>query len=182
MNTELTRIVAIFRASRKGRSCWWPVACNPSPAWRCRRVLLNPSLPLPTGFHRLPRSYEGIRLLDGRRPVVVASFRPTARTPSLTREGVPFGPMKTSQGTYCRSRPQYRSNLGWTLGVAFLGTLIQPAGPWIGGASPLRGKLEATASRRQLHAGTPTPRACGATLLASGVDRSAGPSQGGYLP
>ena len=26
-------------------------------------------------------------------------------------------------------------------------------GPWIGGASPLRSKLEATASRRQLHAG-----------------------------
>jgi hypothetical protein len=28
--------------------------------------------------------------LHGRRPVVVASFRPTARTPSLTRDGVPF--------------------------------------------------------------------------------------------
>jgi hypothetical protein len=31
-------------------------------------------------FHRLHRSYEEIRLLDGRRLVVVASFRPTALT------------------------------------------------------------------------------------------------------
>jgi len=28
---------------------------------------------------------------------------------------------------YCRSRPQYRSDLGWILGVAFLGTLTQSA-------------------------------------------------------
>jgi hypothetical protein len=26
---------------------------------------------------------------------------------------------------YCRSRPQYRSDLGWILGVAFLGTLTR---------------------------------------------------------
>ena len=32
-----------------------------------------------TGFHRLPRYYEEIRLLRGRRPVVVASFGSTAR-------------------------------------------------------------------------------------------------------
>jgi hypothetical protein len=32
-----------------------------------------------TGFHRLPRYYEEIRLLHGHRLVVVASFRPTAR-------------------------------------------------------------------------------------------------------
>jgi len=30
---------------------------------------------------------------------------------------------------YCRSRPQYRSNLGWILGVAFLGTLTRSARP-----------------------------------------------------
>ena len=39
------------------------------------------SLPLPlcsTGFHRLHRYYEEIRLLRGHRLVVVASFRPTA--------------------------------------------------------------------------------------------------------
>jgi len=30
---------------------------------------------------------------------------------------------------YCRSRPQYRSDLGWILGVAFLGTLTRPARP-----------------------------------------------------
>jgi hypothetical protein len=43
-----------------------------------------------TRFHRLLRSYEEVRLLHGHRPVVVASFRPNARTPSLTRDGVPF--------------------------------------------------------------------------------------------
>ena len=32
-----------------------------------------------TGFHRLPRYYEEIRLLHGHRPVVVASFGSTAR-------------------------------------------------------------------------------------------------------
>src|SRR5215468_5062420 len=30
---------------------------------------------------------------------------------------------------YCRSRPQYRSDLGWILGVAFLGTLTRSARP-----------------------------------------------------
>src|ERR1700683_1817009 len=30
---------------------------------------------------------------------------------------------------YCRSRPQYRSDLGWILGVAFLGTLPRSARP-----------------------------------------------------
>ena len=30
---------------------------------------------------------------------------------------------------YCRSRPQYPSGLGWTLGVAFLGTLTRPEQP-----------------------------------------------------
>ena len=30
---------------------------------------------------------------------------------------------------YCRSRPQYRSDLGWTLGVTFLGTLTRSARP-----------------------------------------------------
>ena len=29
----------------------------------------------------------------------------------------------------CRSRPQYRSDLGWILGVAFLGTLTRSARP-----------------------------------------------------
>jgi hypothetical protein len=30
---------------------------------------------------------------------------------------------------YCRSRPQYRSDLDWILGVAFLGTLTRSARP-----------------------------------------------------
>src|SRR5580693_10449620 len=30
---------------------------------------------------------------------------------------------------YCRSRPQYRSDLGWILGVAFLGTLTRCDAP-----------------------------------------------------
>ena len=30
---------------------------------------------------------------------------------------------------YCRSRPQYRSDLSWILGVAFLGTLTRSARP-----------------------------------------------------
>ena len=30
---------------------------------------------------------------------------------------------------YCRSRPQYRSDLGWISGVAFLGTLTRSARP-----------------------------------------------------
>jgi hypothetical protein len=30
---------------------------------------------------------------------------------------------------YCRSRPQYRSDLGWILGIAFLGTLTRSARP-----------------------------------------------------
>src|ERR1700693_4924264 len=30
---------------------------------------------------------------------------------------------------YCRSRPQYRSDLGWILGVAFLGTLTRSVRP-----------------------------------------------------
>ena len=30
---------------------------------------------------------------------------------------------------YCRSRPQYRSDLGWILGVAFLGTLTRSDRP-----------------------------------------------------
>src|SRR5580698_630674 len=34
-------------------------------------------------------------------------------------------------------------------------------GPWIGGASPLRSKSEATASRRQLHAGGGVARQSG---------------------
>src|SRR5271167_4658779 len=43
-----------------------------------------------TGFHRLPRYYEEIRLLNGRRPVVVAFFGSTVRAPpSLKRDGVP---------------------------------------------------------------------------------------------
>src|SRR6516225_8663020 len=76
-----------------------PACLPPRPLAGCRRkqssIAGDPSFSIhlslcSTGFHRLPRSYEEIRLLHGRRPVVVASFRPTARTPSLTRDGVPF--------------------------------------------------------------------------------------------
>jgi hypothetical protein len=55
---------------------------------------------------------------------------------------------------YCRSRPQYRSDLGWILGVAFLGTLTRSARPaqgftlTFGAAARLR-LLPHTASRRQ---------------------------------
>ena len=49
------------------------------------------------GFHHPPRYYEGIRLLRGRRPVVVASFGSTARG----------GPTQTSLGndTGCPAAP-----------------------------------------------------------------------------
>jgi len=76
-----------------------PACLPPRPLAGCRRkqssIDGDPSFSIhlslcSTGFHRLPRSYEEIRLLHGRRPVVVASFRPTARIPSLTRGGVPF--------------------------------------------------------------------------------------------
>ena len=50
-----------------------------------------------TGFHRPPRYYEEIRLLHGRRPVVVASFRSTAhadpcRPPRVRCTGCPAAP------------------------------------------------------------------------------------------
>ena len=65
-----------------------PTARSSRPPRGCRRtrgsIVVVPSfsihLPLcSTGFHRLHRYYEEIRLLQGRRPVVVASFRSTAR-------------------------------------------------------------------------------------------------------
>jgi hypothetical protein len=86
---------AVERRARRMR----PACLPPRPLAGCRRkqssIDGDPSFSIhlslcSTGFHRLPRSYEEIRLLHGRRPVVVASFRPTARTPSLTRDGVPF--------------------------------------------------------------------------------------------
>jgi hypothetical protein len=76
-----------------------PACQPPRPLAGCRRkqssIDGDPSFSIhlslcSTGFHRLPRSYEEIRLLHGRRPVVVASFQPTTRTPSLTCGGAPF--------------------------------------------------------------------------------------------
>jgi hypothetical protein len=88
-------LYAAERCARRIR----PACLPPRPLAGCRRkqssIDGDPSFSIhlslcSTGFHRLPRSYEEIRLLHGRRPVVVASFRPTARIPSLTRGGVPF--------------------------------------------------------------------------------------------
>ena len=77
---------------------------------------------------------------------------------------------------YCRSRPQYRSDLGWILGVAFLGTLTRSARPaqgftYVRCCSAPR-LLPHTASRRQagLSRDAPTcvqlPSACGCFQLA----------------
>src|SRR5215831_18341862 len=48
---NLRHIVAIFRASRKGCSCWWTVACTPSPS-DCRRLML----PQATASAAVPQS------------------------------------------------------------------------------------------------------------------------------
>jgi hypothetical protein len=74
-----------------------PKAQSSRPPKGCRRtrgsVAVVPSFSIhlslcSTGFHRLPRYYEEIRLLSGRRPVVVASFGSTVRAPpSLKRNG-----------------------------------------------------------------------------------------------
>ena len=65
-----------------------PVARSFRPPKGCRRargpIAVVPSFSIhlslrSTGFHRLRRYYEEIRLPRGRRPVVVASFRSTAR-------------------------------------------------------------------------------------------------------
>src|SRR3954449_5946101 len=71
------------------------------------------------GFHRRHCSYEEIRLLHGHRPVVVASFRSTARAdpcrpPWVRTLDVPPRP------------PHYRPGLGWILGIAFVDTLTRP--------------------------------------------------------
>jgi hypothetical protein len=78
-----------------------PVRPSPRPLAGCRRArssvdgdpFFSIHLPLrSTGFHRLRRYYEEIRLLHRHRLVVVASFQPTAC-------GMPHrGPMQTSQG------------------------------------------------------------------------------------
>jgi hypothetical protein len=65
-----------------------PTARSSRPPEGCRRargsIAVVPSFSIhlslcSTGFHRLPRYYKEIRLLQERRPVVVASFRSTAR-------------------------------------------------------------------------------------------------------
>src|SRR5450759_2021006 len=65
-----------------------PKAWSSRPPKGCRRtrgsIVVVPSFSIhlslcSTGFHRLHCSYEEIRLLHGHRPVVVASFRSTAR-------------------------------------------------------------------------------------------------------
>ena len=64
------------------------MAHSPRPPKGCRRtrwsIVVVPSLSIhpllgSAGFHQLRCYYEGIRLLRGRRPVVVASFGSTAR-------------------------------------------------------------------------------------------------------
>ena len=64
------------------------MARSPRPPNGCRRtrwsIVVVPSLSIhpllgSAGFHQPPRYYEEIRLLRGRRPVVVASFGSTAR-------------------------------------------------------------------------------------------------------
>ena len=76
-----------------------------------------------TDFHQLHRSYEEIRLLHAHRHsrrCLLPAYRSR-------------GPMQISQGkdTECTAAPgpQYRSDLGWISGVAFLGTLTRSARP-----------------------------------------------------
>ncbi|MBB4200956.1 hypothetical protein GGD83_004785 [Rhodoblastus sphagnicola] len=73
-----------------------------------------------TGFHRFPGYYEEIRLLHGRRPVVVAFSESTARAdpcrpPWVRTLDIPPLPP-----------PYYRPGLGWIWGVAFEDTLTRP--------------------------------------------------------
>ncbi len=57
----------------------------------------------------------------------------------------------------CPVTPRETAVKGWPAWATAGGGAQRPwcarHGPWIGGGSPLRSKLEATASRRQLHAG-----------------------------
>ena len=76
------------------------------------------------GFRRPQSSYGEIRLPRGCRRVVVASFPTTA----LGTE--PHGPPWVRAPPMSRrSRPQYRSDLGWLSGVALLGALTRSARP-----------------------------------------------------
>ena len=103
--------------SRKARRPDASGGLPPRPLAGCRRTQSSidgdPSFSIhlslcSTGFHRLRRYYEEIRLLRGRRPVVVASFRSTASHPiAHARWGALRGPMQTSQGkdTGCTAAP-----------------------------------------------------------------------------
>ena len=89
-------LCAAGRRARRMRPAFPP----PPPPCGCRRrrssidgdpsFSIHLSLFCSTGFHRLPRSYEEIRLLHGHRLVVVASFRPTARDTRRMRDKVPL--------------------------------------------------------------------------------------------
>jgi len=103
-------VLRFARCGRKARTPDTSGAPVSRPLAGCRRArssvdgdpFFSIHLPLrSTGFHRLRRYYEEIRLLHGHRPVVVASFRPTAC-------GMPHrGPTQTSQGkdTRCTAAP-----------------------------------------------------------------------------
>src|SRR4029077_13240066 len=134
-----------------------------------------------TGFHRLPRSYEEIRLLHGRRPVVVAFFRSTASHPiAHARWGALRGPMQTSQGkdTGCTAAPGPNTapiSVGFWASRSLARSPDRPglhrASLTFGAAARVR-LLPHTASRRQagLSRDAPScvqlPSACGCFQLA----------------
>ena len=66
---------------------------------------------------------------------------------------------------YCRSRPHYRSDLGWILGVAFEGTLIRSARP-AQGFTCVRCCSTPKASSPHRLATVQLPSACGCYQLA----------------
>ena len=115
------------------------------------------------GITPLHRSYEEIRLLDGRRPVVVASFRPTARC----------GPAQTSPGknTGC---PAAAAPITAPASVGFWASRSKARSPgWDGlcrsslafGAAVRLGLLPHTASRRQHRASHDGHAACSCLRL-----------------
>jgi hypothetical protein len=85
-------------------------------------VVLSFSIHLPlcsTGVTRLPRYYEEIRLLWGRRPVVVASFGSTARAGSHRSPWVRTLDVPSLL-------PPLPSGHDWILGVTLSGALTRP--------------------------------------------------------
>jgi len=100
------------------------------------------------GFHRLPRYYEEIRLLQGLRPVVVASFGSTARAdlcrpPRVRCTGCPAAPAPTTTPASVGFRASR-----FTARSPSRPRLLRGSLPF--GAAVRLGLLPHTASRRQV--------------------------------